>query len=90
MLDNNLSGTDITSPKWLLSFKATIRPFLTYLFSGLYAFAFIADIKGDRLDSITKITIVIIFFWFGDRMLKNVGADKLLQMLFKRKYNEKS
>jgi len=91
MYNENLTGTDTTSPKWVLDLKSTVRPFLTYLFTLLYTYAFITKVDMERFGSLTNIMILIIVFWFGDRVLKNLGgADVLKALLTKRKENEKS
>ena len=90
--NNHLTGTDKTSPKWILTVKSTVRPFLTYIFSLLYVYTFIFDPSNKNFNSLSGITITIIAFWFADRILKNVGGDKILTLLLnnKGKTDEKS
>jgi hypothetical protein len=74
------NDTNIDSPKWLLTLKATIRPFLTYIFTILYVYVFLKkdEIEAVYISGLNSIMLLIIAFWFGERLLRNTGITEFL------------
>ena len=73
-------NTDTTSPEWVLNLKASIRPVLTYVFTLLYVYIFFKkdDMPDLYISGINNIMIVIIIFWFGERLIRNTGITDFL------------
>ena len=73
-------NTDTNSPKWLLTLKSTIRPFLTYIFTFLYLYVFFKEknIEPVFISGLNTIMLLIIAFWFGERLLRNTGITEFL------------
>ena len=74
-------NTDENSPNWVLKLKTTIRPILTYTFTILYVYIFIerTDMPTIYIDGMNKIMLLIIAFWFGERLLRNSGITEYLK-----------
>lgn len=74
-------NTDSYSPKWVLRIKSTVRPFLTYIFTFLYVYIVIKhDAVYDKyVSGLNTIMVTIIIFWFGERLLRNVGVVDFLK-----------
>jgi len=73
-------STDKISPKWVLRIKSFIRPFITYswhiytiIITAMYFLNKIPNTDKDVVEKILFIEIVIIVFWFGERLARNVG-----------------
>ena len=72
--------TDNHDPKWINSLKATVRPFLTYAYTGLFIYVIWkhSEYKLPVIRDVANILLLIIVFWFGERWLRNVGiADAI-------------
>jgi hypothetical protein len=85
-------STDKISPKWVLKIKSFIRPFITYswhVYSIIVTFMYflkkIPVQDKDVVMEILYIELVIILFWFGERLARNIGIPDWL-----KKYIEKS
>jgi len=81
-MDNNTpkQSTDATSNKRINDIKSSIRPVLTYLFTFLYIYVFIkrSDMETVYINGLNDIMIVIIIFWFGERLMRNTGITDFL------------
>jgi len=73
-------STDKVSPKWVLRIKSFIRPFITYswhiytiIITAMYFLHKIPVSEKDIVKEILFIETVIIVFWFGERLARNVG-----------------
>ena len=73
-------STDKVSPKWVLRIKSFIRPFITYswhiytiIITAMYFLNKIPNTDKDVVEKILFIETVIIVFWFGERLARNVG-----------------
>jgi len=81
-MDNNTpkQSTDTTSNKYISGIKSSIRPVLTYLFTFLYIYVFIkrSDMETVYINGLNDIMIVIIIFWFGERLMRNTGITDFL------------
>ena len=77
------ANTDKYSPKWVLWLKSTIRPSLTYIFTALYIYVFIhrSHIDPVYINGLNTIMITIIIFWYGERLLRNIGVADYLSAL---------
>ena len=82
-----MSNTDANSPKWVLSLKSTIRPILTYAFTILYIYIFIerTEMPEIYIDGMNKLMLLIVAFWFGERLLRNTGITEFLIAYGKKK-----
>jgi len=83
-------NTDNYSPNWVLKLKSSIRPVLTYVFTILYVYTFFKhdDLPDIYIDKLSDIMIVIIVFWFGERLLRNTGVTDFLLNYVKKKQPE--
>ena len=81
-MDNNTpkQSTDATSNKRINDIKSSIRPVLTYLFTFLYIYVFIkrSGMETVYINGLNDIMIVIIIFWFGERLMRNTGITDFL------------
>jgi len=81
-MDNNTpeQSTDATSNGYINSIKSSIRPVLTYLFTFLYIYVFIkrSDMEAVYINGLNDIMIIIIIFWFGERLMRNTGITDFL------------
>jgi len=81
-------STDKISPKWLLRIKSSIRPFMTYswhiytiIVTAMYFLNKIPVSEKDIVKEILFIETIIIVFWFGERLARNVGIVDLIKNL---------
>ena len=79
-------STDSISPKWVLKLKSTIRPFITYSWHILSIWAVVMYFIGkihlvdkDIVEHVLYIETVIIIFWFGERLARNIGVTDFLK-----------
>ena len=79
-------STDKISPKWILRIKSFIRPFITYswhvytiIITAMYFLNKISVSEKDVVEKILFIETVIIIFWFGERLARNVGIVDLIK-----------
>jgi len=84
-MENN--NTDSFSPDWVMKLKSTIRPILTYTFTILYVYIFIerTNMPEIYIDGMNKIMLLIIAFWFGERLLRNTGITEYLKSFGNKK-----
>ena len=88
-----VNSTDNISITLMLRIKAAIRPFITYswhIFTICVLTAYflhkIDNIDKDIIMRILDIEVIIIIFWFGERLARNIGiTDWLLNYLKYRK-----
>lgn len=78
-------------PRWVLSLRSTVRPFLTYALAGLWMWAHIymytqTDLGKDRIEYMTdmadllfKLNILSLGFWYGERLLTRSGLVDLFK-----------
>jgi len=84
VLDYEGKATDI--PRWVLGIRSTVRPFLTYAFSGLwiglavYVFLHSADFTPAQVaqvdqwgDWLFKLVTITLIFWFGEKVVERTG-----------------
>jgi len=90
-------NTDKISPKWVLKVKSSIRPFITYswhIFTMcVVTFYLLGKVKSYDKDIVLEvlyIEAIIIVFWFGERIARNIGIADLLKNIGynKSKVNE--
>jgi len=88
-------STDKISPKWVLRIKSFIRPFITYswhiftiVILTMYILNKIPVSDKDVVKDVLTIETVIIIFWFGERLARNVGVVDFIKS-FKSGYNKK-
>jgi len=79
-------STDKNSPKWVLRLKSFIRPFMTYSWHLLTLYAVVWYLLGkipvtdkDIVLQVLTVETVIIIFWFGERLARNIGIVDLLK-----------
>ena len=78
--------TDKISPKWVLKIKSTIRPFITYSWHILSLWTVVMYLIGkiniadkDVVQQVLFVETVIIVFWFGERVARNIGVVDFLK-----------
>ena len=85
-------STDKISPKWVLKIKSSIRPFITYswhIFTMcVVTFYLLGKVKSYDKDIVLEvlyIEAIIIVFWFGERIARNIGIADLLRNIGQEK-----
>jgi len=83
--------TEVHQPRWLIVLKGMIRPFLTIMFSILYVYIFIhnENYDGIWISSLNSVILLILGFWFGERVLRNIGITNLLSNFANYKKKDK-
>jgi len=79
------NSTDKYSSKFTLRIKAAIRPIITYSWHfftivvlSAYFLNKINNIDKDVIMKVLEIELIIILFWFGERLVRNTGITDWL------------
>lgn len=77
----NTIVNNVPYPVWIIKLKYSIRPVLTYLFTFLYIYVFFfrEDMEEVYIGGLNTIMVTIIVFWFGEKLLTNVGVVDFLR-----------
>jgi hypothetical protein len=80
-----ICSSDKISPKWVLVLKSLVRVFVTYTTHIVFLYTILNYLKNpDKYDisilrELGTLEIVIIFFWFGERLIRNTGFTDFIK-----------
>jgi len=88
--------TDKVTPKWIMILKSFTRVFITYSWHPFTMVVVFMYLTG-RLDhndenvvmKILTIEMVLILFWFGERLIRNTGITDVLTKFSKKEDTNK-
>ena len=78
-------------PTWLLGFRGSVRPALTYLLAGLWLWSHVylftnVDLNPDRLAVMQdqqallfKLNLLSLGFWYGEKLLTRSGLGEMFK-----------
>ena len=89
-MEDNINNRDLVyddrDPRIIRWIKSTIRPTITYTMLYLYVQSFLHKSKYTdiQFDSINVIMVIIIVFWFGEKLIKNAGILEIIKNLYNK------
>jgi len=88
--------TDKVTPKWIMVLKSFTRVFVTYSWHPFTMVVIFMYLMGKLKNAdeavvmkVLTIEMILILFWFGERLLRNTGVTDLLTKFNKKDTNNK-
>jgi len=74
-------GKLIDIPKPIQYLRSSVRPVITYITTGSYIYAFLhpEQFTQNQLSMLHGILLLVLGFWFGERLLSRTGVFNILK-----------